>query len=208
LRGGVDLLKIFITGILLGIAAAAAALYAIPAVDQHREVSIVSVAPNGGNLESFHINIPMDRVMVGSADNASIEPAGLIWPEDPILENVRTEVFKIRNAHDVVVGIAARTVAEEENADVIDWMIHVPARGSLLVNMESAPQEGGQRIGKIRTGSEEFAPLMGFVDERWVPDTSGAEDAPAGRIELLATYVGRAEPAEESEGDDRQESLE
>ena len=205
------MLKTFLFGILLGLLATAGALYAIPAVDQHREVSLISVAPNGGNTESFHINIPMDRVMVGAgagagAGGASGLPAGLHWPDDPVLANISTELFKVRNARDTVVGVAARTVAKEEAADVIDWVIHLPARGSLFVNMEARPQEGGHRIGKIRSGSQEFEPLMGFVAERWVSDTSGEAGAPAGRIELLATYVAKAEPLDESEFDEEFES--
>ena len=196
LRGGNVLLKTFLFGILLGIAAAAGALYALPAVDQHREVSLVTVAPNGGNHESFHINIPMDRIMVGTAGQKSGLPAGLDWPQDDALAGISAELFKIRNARDVVIGVGARTVAKEEESDVIDWVLHLPARGTLFVSMGPAAQEGGHRIGRLRAGSNEFAPLSGFVSEYWVTDTSGEEDAPAGRIELLATYVGTAEPLE------------
>ena len=188
------MLKTFLFGILLGLAAAAGALYAIPVVDQHREVSIISVSPNGGNTESFHVNVPMDRVMAGGGTSGL--PVGLRWPDDPVLDNVSTELFKVRNARDTVVGVAARTVAKEEDAEVIDWVIHLPARGSLFVNMEALPLEGGHRMGKIRKGSQEFEPLMGFVAERWVSDTSGEAGAPAGRIELLATYVAKAESFE------------
>ena len=208
------MLKTFIFGILLGLVTTAGALYSIRVVDQHREVSIIRVAPNGGNNESFHINIPMDRVMIGAAGEASGVPAGLVWPDDPVLANVSTEVFKIRNARDAVVGVAARTVASDNEVDVIDWMLHLPARGSLFVNMESMPQEAGHRIGKISAGSQEFEPLTGNIVERWVTDTSGEDDAPSGRIELLATYVGRSEAADDTEldddfeSDDQQESLE
>jgi hypothetical protein len=187
------LLKTFIFGILLGSAAAAAALYLIPVVDQHREVSLVTVAANGGNVESFHINIPMDQVMVGAANEASGYPAGLDWPDDEILANVSAEIFKVRNGRDTVIGVAARTVAKEESAEVIDWVIHLPARGSLLINMEPLLQEGGHRIGQLRAGTREFERLTGFASERWQPDMSGEENAPAGRIELVTTYVGSAE---------------
>jgi hypothetical protein len=193
------LLRTFLFGILLGIAAAAGTLYAVPVVDQYREVSIVSVAPNGGNRESFHINIPVDRVMVGAAGESSGLPLGLKWPEDEILANVSTEVFKVRNAKNAVIGVAARTVAKEDDTDFIDWIIHLPARGSLFVNMEGQPRESGHRIGKLRAGSQEFDDLTGFVAERWVSDTSGDEDAPIGRIELLATYVGTSDPRDKGE---------
>ena len=181
---------------MLGVAAAAGALYAVPVVDQQREVSYVSVAPNGGNLESFHINIPVDRVMVGTPGHKSGLPAGMEWPQDEILSAFGAEMFKVRNARDVVVGIAARAVAKETNGDIIGWVVHLPARGTLFVDMDAAIQDDGHRIGRLRAGTQEFESLTGIVSERWVSDTSGDEDAPDGRIELHATYVGEAEPVE------------
>jgi len=193
------LLKTFFLGIALGVAAAAGALYAIPVVDQIREASIVKVAPNGGNSETFHINIPMDRIMLGDAAQAAAIPPGLKWPADEVLANVRTELFKIRNARDAVVGVAVRAAATSQDNNVIDWVLHLPARGSLFVNMDVAPLNGGFRIGEIASGSREFGPLSGFMTERWIENDSNEEDAPAGRIELLATYVGKLEPLETAE---------
>ena len=194
--------KTFLIGILLGIAVAAGALYAFPPVDQAREASIVTVAPNGGNVESFHINIPMDRVVSGRQNATNPEPPGLNWPQDEMLANVRTEMFKIRNSRDVVVGIGARTAARLGEETVIDWVLHLPARGSLFVNMEAAPRENGVRMGTIRAGSREFEPLSGALGERWVANDSGDEDAPMGRIELRASYVGQFERLQENELDD------
>jgi hypothetical protein len=148
-------------------------------VDQHREISYVSVAPNGGNFESFHINIPFDRIMVGAADQMASSSAGVAWPSDEIL-----------------VGIAARTVAEEVDTDVIDWVLHLPARGSLFFNMDAAPTEGGYRRGGLRSATQEFESLGGTITERWIADESEKEDAPDGRIELQATYVGQLEAIE------------
>jgi hypothetical protein len=195
LGGGYVLIKTFSFGILLGIAAAAAALYLIPAVDQHRESSIIAVAPNGGNSEIFHINIPADRIMVGGPEQESL-PLGLKWPDDPILSSVSAEMFKVRNARDAVIGVAARTAAREGESTVLDWVIHLPARGSIYVNMNSVAEEGGFRMGEIRAGSRELGSLSGFVSERWVSDTSDDHGAPAGRIELAAMYVGSPEPIE------------
>ena len=193
------MLKTFFLGLLLGIAIVAGALYAFPAVDQVRESSVVTVAPNGGNMESFHINVPMDRIMIGVPGQASSVPAGLDWPEDEMLADVRAEMFKIRNARDAVVGVAVRASGKNEDQDVIDWVLHLPARGSLFVNMDIAPREGGFRLGRIRSGSREFAPLNGFMTERWVANTSTEEDAPTGQIELMATYVGELEPLEDED---------
>lgn len=191
--------KTFLIGLVLGVLVAAGALYAIPPVDQVREASIVTVAPNGGNVESFHVNIPMDRVMTGRQGDVTPVPPGLHWPQDELLANVRTEMFKIRNARDAVVGVAVRTAARLDNETVIDWMLHLPARGSLFVSMEEAPRESGYRLGRIRSGSREFAPLHGVLAERWVANDSDEEDAPMGRIELRATYVGELEELDEVE---------
>lgn len=189
------MIKTFIVGIVLGIAAAAGALYAIPAVDQHREISLVVVAPNGGNTETFHINVPSDRVMAGGQQQAVL-PAGLQWPDDDVFSNLSAEIFKIRNTRETVVGVAARTVARDADVDIIDWVIHLPARGSFYVNMNAVADEDGLRIGSIRTGSREMRSMSGRVTERWVPDTSGDVDAEAGRIELSANYVSVQEPEE------------
>lgn len=190
------MIKTFIIGILLGVAAAAGALYAVPAVDQFREASIITVAPNGGNSEIFHINVPIDRVMAGGPDQAVLPP-GLEWPDDDILGGVSTEIFKIRNARDSVIGVAARTAARDGEAPTLDWIIHLPARGSIYVNMNPVAEQGGYRIGKIRAGSRELGGMTGVVTERWVSDTSGEEDAPAGRIELSALYVAKQQESPE-----------
>ena len=175
---------------------AAGALHTVPVVDQIREVSIIAVAPNGGNSEAFHINIPADRVMIGATGKDSGVPVGLIWPKDSVFQNISTEIFKIRNARNAVVGVAARTVAKEGNTDLTDWVIHLPARGSLFVNMEPQTQKGRPRIGKLRTGSREFNDLTGFIAESWVADTSGEDGAPEGRIQLLANYISASNPDE------------
>jgi len=192
--GGTVLIRTFLVGIVLGLVAAAGALYAIPVVDQAREVSITKVAPNGGNVEVFHIDIPTDRVMVGPPGQAEPIPPGLKWPNVEELAGVRTEMFKVRNARGLVIGVAIRNAATNEGQDVIDWVLHIPARGSVFVNMDPAPQEGGYRIGGFRAGSREFAPLSGTMTERWVANTSEEEDAPAGHIELQVIYVGELEP--------------
>ena len=188
------MLKTFVIGIFLGLLAAAGALYGY-SVDQVREASIIAVTPNGGNVESFHINVPVDRIMIGAPGQAGALPDGLDWPADEVLADVRAEMFKIRNARDTVIGVAVRTAAKSGDENIIDWVLHLPARGSVFVNMDVTPREGGYRLGKIRSGSREFAPLHGFMTERWVANDSGDEEAPAGHIELVATYVGESAPA-------------
>ena len=191
------MIKTFLFGIVLGIIVAAVALYAFPVVDQERETSIISVAPNGGTVESFHINIPIDRVMAGTQNQAEAVPPGIEWPGGELLAGVRMEMFKIRNARDTVVGVGVRTAARRNDEVVIDWMLHLPARGSLMVSMETRPRESGARIGTIMSGSREFDELQGALAERWVANQSDDEDAPLGRIELRASYLGTQVPMEE-----------
>ena len=149
-------------------------------------------------MEQFHINIPMDRIMVGAPEQPNPLPPGLNWPTDTALAGVRTELFKIRNARDSVVGVAVRNAASTDDSNVIDWVLHLPARGSVFINMETAVREGGYRIGRFRAGSREFGPLNGYMTERWVANSEDRDDdAPLGRIELLATYVGQLEPLDE-----------
>ena len=184
--------KTFVAGILLGVVAAAAALYFIPVVDQSRESSLIVVHPNHGNTESFHVNVPMDRIMIGAQAQANPLPPGLDWPEDVRFDGVRAELFKIRNAKDAVVGVASRVAASDEvSGETIEWLLHLPARGSIYVEMQPEPREGGYRVGALQAGTREFAALVGQVTERWVADTSGYEDAPAGRIELITAFVAQ-----------------
>jgi len=183
------LLKIFITGILLGAAAGIAGLYFVPLVEQTRERSIIDVSPNGGNKEVFHANIPDDRIMIGAPSPSTPVPVGLDWPNDELLANTRTELFKIRNADDIVVGVASRIAATSEGGDVIEWTLHLPARGSVYVLMRPKGPEDSLRLGDLRSGTREFSSWTGEVSEQWIADSTGSEYAPAGRIELITKFV-------------------
>ncbi|MDH3417316.1 MAG: hypothetical protein OEM64_13485, partial [Gammaproteobacteria bacterium] len=127
----------------------------------------------------------------GAAGQNPALPQGMIWPADDVLKDVRAELFKIRNARDTVVGVASRTVTRDGSGEVIDWVLHLPARGSMFVNMRPEALKGGFRRGELRAGSREFARLGGLMSERWVPNTSGDPDAPTGRVELVTNYVSR-----------------
>ena len=186
--GKSTLIRTLIIGIILGIAAGGAGLYYLPAVDQFRERSMISVNPNGGTTEIFQVNVPMDRIMIGSPGQSTPLPVGLEWPSDPELEGLRTELFKVRNRKDAVIGIASRMAADNDDG-IIEWVLHLPARGSLYVTMQPDAVDGGYRVGDFRAGTRDFADMRGRLTERWVADSSGDVDAPAGRIELRTTYV-------------------
>jgi hypothetical protein len=190
------LLKIFIIGIFLGAAVGAAGLYFVPLVDQERERSIIDVTPNGGNKEVFHANIPDDRIMIGTPSQSPSVPVGLDWPGDEFLANSRTELFKIRNSEDLVIGVASRIAVISEDGEVIEWALHLPARGSVYVLMQPKGLEDRFRLGDLRAGTREFSGWTGEVSEQWVAESTASENAPAGRIELITRFV--ADPEDES----------
>lgn len=183
------MIKTYITGIVLGVAGVMVGLYMIPVIDQHREVSVIAVAPNGGNTETFQVNIPMDRILVGSAGAKTQLPADLTWPDVAAFDGSRTELYKLRNSRNAVVGIASR-ISASNNAvgNIVEWVLHLPARGSMYVTINPTSAAAG-RSGKLRAGTREFDGMVGTVSERWVADTSITDDSSAGRIELLANYV-------------------
>ena len=195
--------KILIFGFVAGFVGTVAATYYVPIVDQHREPSVVSVTPNGGNTESFHVNIPMDLVMAGSPEQSAHLPADLDWPETESLLGLRAELFKLRNTQDMVVGVASRVVTESEKFDDgIEWVVHLPARGTFYLTMPQESVDGVHRVGTLRAGTREFQQMSGGATERWVANTDDEnEDAPIGRIELVTNFVGsfiNKEPGETS----------
>lgn len=187
------MIKTSITGFFIGIAITFAALHYVPAVDLDREVSLITVTPNGGNSEAFHVNIPADRIMLGAQAQGNLLPPELRWPDDATFAGVRAELFKVRNARDAVIGVGSRlAVRNEKLGDIIEWTLHLPARGSLYMTLQPENQSG-RRTGTLRAGTREFEGLTGALSERWVAETSGMDTASQGRIEMLATYVGKPE---------------
>lgn len=180
--------KSFNLGIVFGIAATLAALWFVPAVDQHREASIVSVEPNGGNRETFHVNLPQDRIVARRPGSGEPVPAALQWPGAAAIDGVQAELFKLRDANDVVVGVASRlTGPGDATGSVLEWTLHLPARGTLYASLQAGAAANGYRDGVLRAGTREFAGLRGSVRERFHP--SGDE---GGRLELATALVGEA----------------
>ncbi len=182
--------KSFIAGLLLGLAGAGVVVYSTPVVDQEREQSLIVVHANHGNTETFYVNVPGDRILVGARDEPYPVPPGVEWPRDEQFASSRTELFKLRNSKDVVIGVASRIAASDDVAgEIIEWVLHLPARGSAYILMDSQPAAEGYRIGDLQAGTREFKPLTGIVTKRWVTGTSEIDDAPAGRIELITAIV-------------------
>ena len=187
------MIKTFLLGLILGIAGAASLVYFVQIVDLHRELSLISVRPNGGNSETFYINLPHDRIFAGKRtdDKSSVFPPGLRWPAEKELNGAASEVFKLRNSDDVVVGIAARISNPRESSGAfIQWMLHLPARGSMFLRMQLTPSEDGVRDGLLMAGTREFEVLNGSVSEYFNSDVTDSEYEVSGRLELVTALVG------------------
>lgn len=184
------MIKTFSLGILLGIVLAAVLIYLVPAVDQHREASIIGVQANGGNTESFYVNLPQDRILFGAPSDAVV-PAGLNWPDDPRLANSQAEVFKIRNRDDVVVGVASRIAGTVvDSGRIVEWTLHLPARGSVYASMSPSADATGARDGRMLAGTREFANMQGTVREKSSESTQ--DESRGARIELVTALVSKA----------------
>ena len=63
--------------------------------------------------------------------------------------------------------------------------------GTFYVAMPVQPADGVRRVGALRAGTREFAPLKGKVSERWIPNAGDdSVNAPDGYIELETSLVG------------------
>lgn len=183
------LFKTLIVGVILGIFGTAALAYFVPAVDLHRERSLMTVKPNGGNLETFRINLPRDRILVGLPGVENSIPAGLDWPGEAFLGDTQAELFIVRNDNNTVVGVASRLASSsEDTGPFIEWVTHFPARGTMYVQMELTPAADGFRNGKLIAGTQDFLELTGTVREQFEASTEDGDVQ--GRIILETALVG------------------
>lgn len=180
------LFKIFGFGVFLGLALSGVAAWFLPVADLHREASIISVQPNGGNAELYRIHIPEDRILAGNGESAELAPESLEWPVVLQAEGIGLELFKLRNRDDAVIGIASRlAVRGSATQPGIEWMLHLPARGTMYFPLAARSNADGVRSGPLRAGTREFERRSGSIRERFV--TAGSDDA--GTIELTAALV-------------------
>jgi len=131
----------FLLGLLLGVAGVVAAAAWLPAVDHPRLRSETTVLPNGGRAEVFRLRTTADAVAETRGAEASGQGLGL---------------YKIRNVHDEVIGIASRLGTDAASAD---WCLVLPARGALFLRRDR------NAAGRILHGTAEFAGAEGRFEE-------------------------------------------
>jgi hypothetical protein len=139
------------------------------------------------------VNLPDDRILVGAAALDTPVPSGLEWPGVQIPGDTQAELFKIRNRNDVVVGVASRISGSGAGSgSIVEWTLHLPARGSLYIDLQPQPDAAGARRGLLRAGTREFRALTGNVNERFLSpgDEQDGESDFEGRIELVTALVG------------------
>jgi len=186
------LFKTFYFGIAFGLLGAFALMYSVPAVDLHRERSLISVRSNGGNAETYRIDLPRDRILVGLAGVDNALPAGLDWPAEALFGDLQTEMFKVRDRNDVVIGVASRLAsASEATGAFIEWTVHLPARGTVYLQIDVAPSAEGHRNGRLMAGTRDFETLSGTVIEQYITDFEDEDLNVDGRIELITAFVGQ-----------------
>jgi hypothetical protein len=194
------LFRTFIFGLILGVLGAGAFLYLVPVVDQHRVPSRIAVQTNGGNSEVFSINLPGDRILYGAPGLASPVPESLVWLDSPAFDGFRAELFKVRNSDNTVVGLGSRMArsATDNGDSFVQWVVHLPARGTMFVALEPDRVAGEARSGTLSAGTREFATLRGSVRESFVRNDSSANAEAEGRIDLNVVLVGpqESEPQE------------
>ncbi len=148
--------------------------------------------PNGGNTETFRIDLPRDRILVGLAGVENALPAGLEWPGEDVVGDLQAEMFKVRDKNDAVIGVASRLAsASEATGPFIEWVLHLPARGTIYLQMDLAPSAEGHRNGSLITGTQDFETMSGSVREQFVSGIDNEDFDIDGRIELITAFVGQ-----------------
>ena len=183
-------LRIFIIGVFLGVAAAWGVFHEYQPVQIHRESSVLKVIPNGSVQEVFHISLPRDLILAGSP--GQVMPEETDWQQTEFLGNLQVNLFKIRNHNDRVVGLASRLASPGDTGGrFTEWMVHLPARGTLYAVMDANRSAEGLRQGHLQAGTREFSSRSGSIIEKF--SSMQGEDEPESVIEL--TFETRVEVA-------------
>ena len=149
----------FITGLIAGIAGMLAAAYVAPFLSQDRIRGETRVQTNGGRLEVFEVRTAADALLQapGLQGDLEILPNDTAWyPElAPFIGDA--SVYRLRNESGRVIGVASR-VRAMRGSDDVEWILHIPARGTLALTGVSVDNA---EVGELRVGTEEFVELSG-----------------------------------------------
>lgn len=165
----------FFIGIIAGIGTTLWLAFSAPFVAQDRVRSETRVRTNGGRLESFSVRLADDVVatLPGSLNvDTPVAPAEARWLAELAPFAGVANVYRLRNESGTVIGLASR-VRGVVTEDDVEWVLHVPARGTLMLRGVSVDIAD---LGEISGGMREFAALAGNWEaqldgETWRIDT-------------------------------------
>jgi hypothetical protein len=201
---------VFFLAAVLGFAGTLAGAHYLP-VTQARLPSQTSVAINGGRSEHFIIRLPADRLAATDETAGGIRAArgSMTVPTEPDALPLHVEHFKVRDADDKVIGIAARHWGDTERGLMTTWSVLIPSRGALLLRapgeargaVDAALKSAGYTpaanwtgnvaatltprgdAGAVAGGTGEFAQIGGSYTETWTLTSIEAGDL-RGTIDL------------------------
>jgi hypothetical protein len=205
---------LFLIAIVCGFGGTLAGAHYVPWLEHARLPSHTSVVANGGRSEQFLIRLPADRIAATDGEAGGLRGTGtegtMLLPAQFVAEPLLVEHFKVRDAADNVVGVAARHWHGSGAAATTTWSILIPSRGALVLNafgeprgaLESALRASGYsagnawdgraavtmispgELGVVATGTGEFEGLSGSYTEEWTVAAVDENGRISGTIEL------------------------
>lgn len=133
--------RIFTFSFLAGLVLAGLAATFWPLPGHLRFRSLIAVQSDGGAQENFQIEWPGDRIARPGEDRATL-PAGAAVGvsvlEDSAGHRSSAELFRLRDAEDNVIGVAARLtgsggVVADPGRSASTWLLVIPSRGALYL---------------------------------------------------------------------------
>jgi hypothetical protein len=126
-----------------------AGIYPLPQHERYR--STINVIPDGGREEVFVIEWPQDRIELPDAAGLKRAGAAMVLTDERG-EVASAELFRLRDVAGHVVGLASRTVSRrhEDGGRIrqgTDWMVLLPARGTMFLTQINSRDVGPQPSG-------------------------------------------------------------
>lgn len=131
--------RLFVIAFVAGLLAVALAATFWPLPQHLRFRSITSVSADGGRQEDFVIHWPEDRIARPGESRAGLPAAAAVGAavlEDSAGRRVSAELFRLRDADDSVIGVAARLAGTggaiaDKGRSASNWLLVIPSRGAL-----------------------------------------------------------------------------
>ena len=134
------MMRVFLFSFVAGLALSVGLSSIFPLPNHERFPSSIEVLNNGGRQEQFQIRWPQDRLAVpGNSElltTIADSTAFLLSAGGSI---TITELFRLRDVAENVIGIAVRTTGNRSGAaSNSDWVLLIPSRGSMLMSQRDS----------------------------------------------------------------------